>query len=498
MDSQFFIPKEFEELLKEYSLSTLPSIDGVGKGTSTDGHGNRPCSGDLRGIQTNSFNFSKEQEQAYQLLLEGKNVLLTGAAGCGKSHVIKVFIDYIKTRTTKTIYYTATTGIAAYNIGGITINSLLGIGTGEASVDTLIIRIKKQKSLIGKLRLMDVLVIDEMSMMSAELFEKIHQILCYFRKNKSLFGGVQVLLSGDWFQLNPVFKQSTLQGTFTDGDGSLRGTSTEANSKKLLFESELFQKSFTSICLQKNWRQSEDPRYSKMLARIRLGQHTDADVELLRSRIVSRDTFSFPKDSIRLVSSNRKANEINTKELQKLNTKKVDFHAEFPKNEGPDPAFEKLLLQELHDQFSQRGIIKLTLSIDTRVMLIKNLDVEKGLVNGAIGTVIGFDKLGYPIVQFKSGIQTSVAPITWELELGNSKVSGVQIPLMLAWAVTIHKSMSLTLDSAVMDLGTCFTDGMVYVALSRVRQLKDVYLESFDPVKITVNQKAVNYTKCLI
>lgn len=124
-----------------------------------------------------------------------------------------------------TIYYTATTGIAAYNIGGITINSLLGIGTGEASVDTLIIRIKKQKSLIGKLRLMDVLVIDEMSMMSAELFEKIHQILCYFRKNKSLFGGVQVLLSGDWFQLNPVFKQSTLQGT-----------STEANSKKLLFE----------------------------------------------------------------------------------------------------------------------------------------------------------------------------------------------------------------------------------------------------------------------
>lgn len=456
----FFIPKEFEELLKEH----LPSE------------------------KLKLFQFSKEQEQAYNNLIEGKNILLTGAGGCGKTYLIKVFIEHIKTRTDKVIYFTATTGIAAYNIGGITINSLLGLGTGKGHVDTLISKIKKQKSLVARICSMDILIIDEISMMSADLFEKIHTILRYFRRDPRLFGGVQVLLSGDWYQLKPVFKDS------------------ECIDTRLLYESELFKKHFTSkntIELKKNWRQDDDKRYSKLLSRLRLAQHTEKDISILKDRI----TKKFPKDTIRLVPSNAKANGINNQNMKTLTTQKYNFTAEFSgitgetlrfkdfldkqetksKNEIRDEyQLERILLNDLYSQLDQRGLIKLTLCEGARVMLVKNIDVERGLVNGAVGTVIRFEKVtGYPIIKFDNDLISTIEPIQWELEIGGIRVRSIQIPLMLAWASTIHKCQSLTLDSAIMDLADCFTDGMVYVALSRVKKLENVYLESFDESKIT-------------
>jgi ATP-dependent DNA helicase PIF1 len=461
--SSFFIPKEFEELLKEH----IPAE------------------------KLKQFDFSADQETAYNHLLTGKNLLLTGAGGSGKSRLIKVFIEHIQTRTNKTIYFTATTGIAAYNIGGITINSLLGIGTGKAHPDTLITKIKKQRSLVTRICSMDILIIDEISMMSAELFEKIHVILKYFRRDSRLFGGVQLLLSGDWYQLKPVFKEPTAD-------------------TRLLYESEFFKKHFVSkntINLKKNWRQLDDKRYANILSRIRTGNHTQKDIDTLKTRLVTK--LEFPKDTVRLVSSNAKANKINNDNLKVLTTQKYMFTAEYSGVSGETWDFSQLslsddhtkktcvrdldehqleltLLKDLYSQLDLRGLNKLKLCEGARVMLVKNTDVERGLVNGAVGTVIRFEKVtGYPIVRFDNELTITIKPIEWELELGGVKVKSIQIPLMLSWASTIHKCQSLTLDRAVMDLSDCFTDGMVYVALSRVRRLKDVYLESFDESKIT-------------
>lgn len=466
----FFIPKQFEELLKEH----------------------------IEPEKLKLFEFSNDQERAYNSLLAGKNLVITGAGGSGKSHLIKVFIEHIKTRTDKVIYFTATTGIAAYNIGGITINALLGLGTGKGHVDTLISKIKKQRSLVARICSMDILIIDEISMMSADLFEKIHVILKYFRRDSRLFGGIQVLLSGDWYQLKPVFKE-------TDTD------------TRLLFESELFKKHFekNTIELKKNWRQIDDNQYSNILSRIRTGDHTEKDIQILKTRLVP----DFPKDTIRLVSSNAKANKINNQNIKSLPTQKYNFTAEFSGISGETLRFkdflyeyesniykagitdeyklERVLLNELYNQLDQRGLNKLTLCEGARVMLVKNTDVERGLVNGAVGSVIQFEKVtGYPIVRFDNGITSTIKPIEWELEIGGVKVKSIQIPLMLAWSITIHKSQSLTLDSAVMDLADCFTDGMVYVALSRVRKLADIYLESFNESKITSIDK--NKKDCLI
>lgn len=457
--SSFFIPKEFEELLKEH----IPAE------------------------KLKQFDFSDDQQTAYNHLLTGKNLLLTGAGGSGKSRLIKVFIEHIQTRTNKTIYFTATTGIAAYNIGGITINSLLGIGTGKAHPDTLITKIKKQRSLVTRICSMDILIIDEISMMSADLFEKIHIILKYFRRDSRLFGGVQILLSGDWYQLKPVFKEPTAD-------------------TRLLYESEFFKKHFNSkntINLKKNWRQLDDKLYANILSRIRTGNHTQKDIDTLKTRLVTKSEF--PKDTVRLVSSNAKANKINNDNLKALTTQKYMFTAEYSGVSGETWDFSQLsgyskshvqdsdehqleltLLKDLYSQLDLRGLNKLKLCEGARVMLVKNTDVERGLVNGAVGTVIRFEKVtGYPIVRFDNELTITIKPIEWELELGGVKVKSIQIPLMLSWASTIHKCQSLTLDRAVMDLSDCFTDGMVYVALSRVRRLKDVYLESFDESKIT-------------
>ena len=463
----FFIPKEFEDLLKEH----------------------------IGPEKLKTFEFSKEQQRAYDNLLEGKNVLVTGAAGCGKSHLTKVFIEHIQTRTNKQIYFTATTGIAAYNIGGITINALLGIGTGKGHPDTLITRIKKQRSLVARICSMDILIIDEISMMSAELFEKIHIIFKYFRRDPRLFGGVQLLLSGDWYQLNPVFKG-------------------ESSDTRLLYQSDFFKKYFNTkntINLKKNWRQLDDKQYGSILSRLRTGNHTQNDIDILKSRLVSK----VPKDQlmsndiIRLVPTNAKASRINSDNLKRLTTQKFNFIAEFggisgetlrekdflyqsrtehdrKKEIGDEYQLEKVLLNELYTQLDQRGLIKLTLCEGARVMLVKNMEVERGLVNGAVGRVLRFEKVtGYPIVLFDNGITSTIKPIQWDLEVGGVRVKSIQIPLMLAWSITISKSQSLTLDSAIMDLADCFTDGMVYVALSRVRKLKDVYLESFDESKIS-------------
>jgi ATP-dependent DNA helicase PIF1 len=426
-------------------------------------------------------NLSDSQKKALELFKEGNNLLILGCGGTGKSFLLKTMEEYIKTsHKNKKMYLSSTTGISAYNIGGMTIHSFMGIGTGEVDVDTLIKRIKKRKMYRDRIMNTDILVIDEVSMLSGELFEKLHLICQNIRKSKLFFGGIQIIFTGDFLQLLPVFNKN--KNLYQNVD------------ERLIIESPLFNQMFKNeniIILKENFRQKNDSVFINLLLRIRNGTFTDDDVNLLKTRQVLPENI---KDHVHLVSSNKKAQTINDTQLNKLKTPEVKYISSYTTS-GKNKEVKELLTKELQFQFNQKGINELILKKDSRVMLIKNLDVSMGLVNGAIGTIVDFvpdptENYDIPIVQFdNSNVKHPISVVSWELEIDNCKGMAYQIPLMLAYSVTIHKSQSLTLESAILDLADCFCDHQIYVALSRLKSLNGLYLKSFNKDKISVNKK---------
>lgn len=440
---------------------------------------------DNNGIEQKFIELSEEQNKALDLFKKGKNLLIIGSGGTGKSRLIQEMRYHITKGShigNKTIVVTATTGIASYNINGITINAFLGIGTGEQDIDILVRKIQRKPPVRDRIRNVDILVIDEISMMSAELFEKVNAVCQTIRRSSAPFGGIQIVLTGDFLQLNPVFNKN--MNLFKEQD------------TRLVFESSVFNKYFNktnTVTLKQNFRQS-DAKFLQLLQRIRLGEHTEEDVTLLRTRLVSKLKKSKEdmEGAVHLVASNRQAQEINRINLNKNAEKVIKYDATFI--EAGDPEMSGELKKELQSQFTQKGITMIELKKNVRVMLLKNLSVEDGLVNGSIGTVTEYE-CGFPVVTFDNGIQRAITPVEWELELGNSSCKAVQVPLMLCWALTIHKSQSLTIDKAILDLGECFCNHQVYVALSRVRSLDGVYITSFNPNKVQVCEKVKDYLK---
>jgi ATP-dependent DNA helicase PIF1 len=428
-------------------------------------------------------NLSLTQQTAFNLFKDNNNIVIIGPGGVGKSKVVKTMYEYIKKETNKKMYLTSTTGISAYSIGGVTIHSLFGIGTGDLDIDSLIKKVSRKKMYKDRILNTDILVIDESSMLSADLFEKLHFLCQSIRRNKLFFGGIQIIFSMDPLQLLPVFNKN--KDLYKNVD------------ERLIVESPIFNKYFKKdniIILKENFRQKNDPVFINLLSRIRNGIHTKEDIDILNLRkIIPEDQSSH----VHLVTSNKKAQIINDTELSKLNTKSVKFTSTF-KCSGKDKDIKELILKELQYQFNQKGINDLVLKKSCRVMLIKNINIETGLVNGAVGTISDFvqdQSTNYlvPIVEFDNGTREVITPIAWELELDNCKGTAMQIPLMLAYSITCHKSQSLTLESAVLDLDDAFCDAQVYVALSRLRALDGLYLKSFNPAKIKVNKKMKDF-----
>ena len=400
--------------------------------------------------ESDVIQLSVSQKHAFERFKLGDNLLIIGAGGCGKSKLVKEFYRYIKkNEPNKTMYITSTTGISAYNIGGITINSFMGIGTGQASTQTLLKRLRFKIGIKDRIRNTDILVIDEMSMLSASIFEKINVICQTLRKSRLPFGGIQIILTGDPLQLETIFNT---------GIGNLK----------------------------ENFRQRGDNDYIDILMRIRKAEHTEDDIKILQSRL-TKDTNS---ETVHLVSSNKKAQMINSLQLNKI--KAEDFFYECDYTKIGDIETCDLLEKELRSQFMQRGNDTLQLRKGCRVLLIKNLDVSKGLVNGSTGTITDLMKNAVQI-KFDNDVTELIGRSEWELELDNARVTCTQIPIILAYSITIHKSQSLSLDSAILDLADCFCNHMVYVALSRVRTLNGIFLKSFNPNKITVNEKLLEY-----
>lgn len=437
-------------------------------------------------------NLSETQKTAFELFKQQKSLVIFGSAGTGKSLLLKTMQEYNSSNDNKSMFLTSTTGCSAYNIGGMTIHSFLGFGTGDKPVDTLIRRMLRNKSCVERLRNLDILVIDEISMLSASLFEKIDILCQHFRKNKTFFGGIQVVFTGDMLQNEAIFNQNE---RLID----------EPEDKRLIIESDVFNRHFNKknksiIVLKENFRQQNDSSFINLLLRVREGKHTEEDIALLQNKCknFSKELKASSKKGIvpvHLVTSNNKAQVINDLNMKKLSTPEFSYKSSFTCS-GTDQETLDILKKELESQFKQKGLISLKLKQGARVMLIKNLDVSIGLVNGSIGTITDFAGKE-PVVTFDNGQQRIIEKGEWELETNGNAVKVQQLPLILSYSLTLHKIQSLTLDNAIMDLADCFCNHLVYSALSRVRTLDGLLLKSFNPAKITINNKTITYLKSI-
>lgn len=404
-----------------------------------------------------------DQQSVIELLKQNKNILLLGQAGTGKSKLITEIKNYINKDTNNTkykyIYITSTTGISALNIGGVTLHSFLGIGVGEDTKENLYKKVIKRRD-HKKLKCNNILIIiDEVSMLSIELFEKIDYILKMIRGDKRPFGGIQILLSGDFLQLEPI-------------------------KAKTIYKSELMEH-FTTVILTKNYRQIDDNRFQTLLTNLRINKLSDDDLEILNQKQSDITCINNP-NSIRLFTTNKDVNNYNDKYMLENTNKSYNYTAIYS---GSD----KNCIYDIEKQFKSKNIDILVLKKDLKVMLTRNIDISLGLVNGSLGIIEDFVG-GLPKVNFFNGIRMIIPICSWEINLNGKQVAkATQIPLVISYASTIHKCQGMTLNSAVVDLKNVFANHMIYVALSRVKNLDGLKLVNFNQKKIKINKETLEF-----
>jgi len=385
------------------------------------------------------------QEQALSILRAGASVFLTGEAGSGKTHVVNRYAAYLRRRGVP-YAMTASTGIAATHIGGTTIHSWSGIGIRSEVDEEGFRNLMKNGASIARIRAASVLVIDEISMLDSRAFSLIERICRRARGGGSLpFGGLQVILVGDFFQLPPVSK---------------------GEEARFAFESSAWESLSPVVCYLTEQYRQEDPELLDILSAIRREEVSDTHRERLASRLLGPDDV--PDDDLPLLfTHNRDVDRMNGDALSRLPGKAKVFRMMTRGAVGPLSALI-------------RGCLSpeaLELKEGASVMFTKN-SPDRRYVNGTIGVVTGFDtETRYPVVRTGSGDSILVKPAEWMIEEGEDIVARIrQIPLRLAWSITIHKSQGVSLDAAVMDLSRVFEYGQGYVALSRVRTLSGLSL----------------------
>lgn len=399
-----------------------------------------------------------------------QSVFLTGKAGTGKS----TFLRYICRNTHKKYIVLAPTGIAAVNVGGVTMHSFFRLpfkpllpDDPEFSERHLKERMKYPKSQLKLLQNLELIIIDEISMVRADIIDFIDKLLRFFSNNKrEPFGGKQLLLIGDIFQLEPVVT------------ADMRDILSRYYPNNYFFSARAFeQMKLVSIELRKVYRQNE-PRFIEMLDRIRMGHPEKSDIDLLNSR--TGKNIANGKMVMTLATTRNTVDAINDRKLQELPSDEVvclgSISGDFPENSLPTS-------------------IELTLKVGAQIVFIKN-DMGKRWVNGTIGRVVEIDE-EFLRVEIETGEILTVAPEIWnnikyeydeKLRKINEIVLGTftQFPVKLAWALTIHKSQGLTFNDVAIDFGHgAFSGGQAYVALSRCRSLEGMSLVN------TVNERDV-------
>ncbi|MBX4201879.1 AAA family ATPase, partial [Candidatus Saccharibacteria bacterium] len=383
------------------------------------------------------------QAQALNIMLRGNSVFLTGPPGAGKTYILNEFVRRAINEG-KTVAITASTGIAATHIGGSTIHSWSGLGIRELLEPRDIRALAANPKLVKRYNATDVLVIDEVSMLHGRRLDMVNQVAKLLRGNSRPFGGLQVVLVGDLFQLPPVNRDSR------DSDF--------AHLSQAWKESEL------KICYLSEQHRQQSGGLLDFLNAMRRGELEDFHHEVLQERINIRPEADQPVT--RLYAHNVDIDTINQNHLDKI---KADTRIYDMRTKGPAAKVEQIIRSVLAPE-------TLELKEGAEVMFVAN-NPQAGFVNGTRGHVVGFDE-GKPVVKVNgSNRRVKVAEHSWKLEEdGKVKAEVAQLPLRLAWAITIHKSQGMSLDTAEIDLSKSFTPGMGYVALSRVRSLEGLYL----------------------
>lgn len=395
------------------------------------------------------------QDEALSVMIGGHNVFLTGPPGSGKSYMINKFVGRMQSQGLQ-VAVTATTGIAANVLGGLTIHAWSGIGVEQALSDKKLAVMMEDEALVARLSGADVLIIDEISMLGVPLLEMLDKLLKAARSDLEPFGGIQVIFSGDFFQLPPV----------------------NQNRPGYAFESEIWGLLSLRVCfLSGQHRQGRD-ELLEILCALRERRFERRHLDALTAR-QGLDSESATK----LMTHNQDVDAINEQRLLAIKRAAHSYEAQLGGKRDIVLKLSKTVLAP----------IKLKLKIGAKVMFVAN-DFYQGFANGSQGKVIGF-KQGLPLVELdSSGQRIKVEPHTWRYVIDNQTLAEfTQIPLRLAWAITIHKSQGMSLDEADIDLTRTFTYGMGYVALSRIKNYSGLYLRGFNSRSLQLDPKVYLY-----
>lgn len=398
------------------------------------------------------------QAQALDILKTGGNIFLTGEPGAGKTYVINQYIAWLEACGLK-VAVTATTGIAATHIGGMTIHAWSGIGTKDELTSYDLEHVLTREKVVKRVRDAHVLVIDEISMLDGKHVDSVNRICKLIRQRPTeAFGGLQVVLVGDFFQLPPVTRQG--------------------QDMRYAFESLAWNEAqFLPCYLTEQYRQ-EDELFLSLLKSIRANEIEEDHYTLLAEQ---KDIAYEEIEPTRLYTHNADVDAVNAGKLKELSG---TTHKFLMQTRGQKQIVEALIKNCLSPQV-------LELKEDAMVMCTKN-NFEAGYVNGTLGRVVAFDAEGLPIIEVAGGRRITIKPTTWEYAEEKKVLAEIeQLPLRLAWAITVHKSQGMSLDAAEIDLSRAFVYGQGYVALSRVRSLAGLKMLGMHPNALQVDPKVV-------
>jgi len=409
------------------------------------------------------------QNQALKILKTGVNVFLTGEPGSGKTYTINQYVDYLRSENIEPAI-TASTGIAATHIGGMTIHSWSGIGIKNKLTKAEINIIASHSFTRKRIAKSHVLIIDEISMLGPETLQMVDSVCREVKKNSLPFGGIQVVLVGDFFQLPPVKKVKVI-------DEFSQENLFEETPLKFAYDAPVWEQAEFVTCYITEQHRQDDTDLLSLLKKIRSNTFDDISLEHLENRKV--DSLSIPEHAPKLYSHNIDVDSVNDRMLAKI-PKEVQFFPMITKGH------EALI------QVMKKGCLSpecLYLKVGASVMFTKN-NPKEGYVNGTLGVVEGFDRdTELPIVKMRNGREVLVSPADWLVE-EDGKLKGrlTQIPLRLAWAITVHKSQGISLDEAVINLSKVFEYGQGYVAISRVKRLAGLYILGWNDLAFQVDE----------
>ncbi|XP_017029552.1 ATP-dependent DNA helicase PIF1 [Drosophila kikkawai] len=443
--------RRFEELREERDKGGLPAAKKLYQSTTDD-----------------SLKLSEEQMEVLRACTSGKNVFFTGSAGTGKSFLLRRIISALPPDGTVA---TASTGVAACLIGGTTLHAFAGIGGGDASMQRCLDLASRPMS-AQTWRKCKRLIIDEISMVDGQFFEKIEAVARHIRRNDRPFGGIQLILCGDFLQLPPVIKS----------DFGAAPSSTPQ--QRFCFQSSAWETCIQCVYELKQVHRQSDPEFVKILNHLRIGHVNDT----ITTRLAATSKQKIEGNGIlatQLCSHTNDANSINESKLENLQGDKVLFKAD-----DSDASMTKQMDQQV------QAPSQLYLKVNAQVMLLKNINIANGLVNGARGVVVRIDKDNLPVVRFKNNQEYVCRHEKWIIKTATGGIlTRRQVPLKLAWAFSIHKSQGLTLDCVEMSLSKVFEAGQAYVALSRAKSLQSIRILDFDAKQVWANPQVLQFYK---